>query len=349
MKKAKNEAAVIAGYIHSFLYEYVPVRKTHSSHTLKSYSSALTLYIGFLETEKGITPERLCGGCFSRAMIEEWLVWLADRRGCSPQTCNNRLASLRAFLKYLGDSDIGYLNISNEASAIPRRKTIRNKVDGLSRDAVKALFSSPDPESRTGLRDLAFMLLLYGTAARLDEILSLKNKDLCLCGEKSHATITGKGNKVRTLYILPKAAAYLEKYRDVFHGESPDPDRYVFYSRNHDGMQKMTQPAIDKMLKKHAVAAHETCADVPVRLHAHQFRHARASHWLEDGMNIVQISFLLGHEQLQTTMVYLDITTEQERAALATLEDECDKEIKPKWKGKSDTLASFCGILPMRQ
>ena len=349
MKKTKNEASVIAGYVHSFLYEYVPVQRTHSNHTLRSYSFALTLYIGFLETEKRITPENLCGECFSRPIIEEWLAWLANGRGCSPQTCNNRLASLRAFLKYLGDSDIGYLNISLEASAIPRRKTIRNKVNGMSKDAVKALFASPDPESRTGLRDLAFMLILYGTAARLDEILSLKNKNLHLHGEKSYATIIGKGGKVRTLYILPKAAAYLEKYQNMFHGKSPDPDRYVFFSRNHDGMQKMTQPAINKMLKKHAMLAHKVCADVPIKLHAHQFRHARASHWLEDGMNIVQISFLLGHEQLQTTMIYLDITTEQERAALATLEDECDQEIKPKWKGKSDTLASFCGILPMKR
>jgi site-specific recombinase XerD len=349
MKKAKNEAVMLAGYIHSFLFEYAPMQKTHSSHTLKSYSSALTLYVGFLETEKGVTPERLCAGCFKRPMIEAWLSWLSDSRGCSPQTCNNRLASLRAFLKYLGESNIGYLSISHEASGIPRRKTVRNKVDGLSRNAVKALLSVPDPGSRTGLRDLAFMLLLYGTAARIDEILSLKNRDLYLCGERSHATIIGKGNKVRTLYILPKAAAYLEKYRETFHGESPEPDRYVFYSRNHGGTQKMTQPAIDKMLKKYALAAHDLCADVPVRLHAHQFRHARASHWLEDGMNIVQISFLLGHEQLQTTMVYLDITTEQERKALATLEDECDKEIKPKWKEKSSTLASFCGILPLKK
>ena len=48
-------------------------------------------------------------------------------------------------------------------------------------------------------------------------------------------------------------------------------------------------------------------------------------------------------------MIYLDITTEQERMALATLEDECDKEIKPKWKEKSGTLASFCGILPLKK
>jgi len=47
-------------------------------------------------------------------------------------------------------------------------------------------------------------------------------------------------------------------------------------------------------------------------------------------MNIVQISFLLVHEQLQTTMVYLDITIEQEAKALATLESENDKKIQLK-------------------
>jgi len=76
------------------------------------------------------------------------------------------------------------------------------------------------------------------------------------------------------------------------------------------------------MLRKYALTAHKICPDVPLTLHAHQFRHAKASHWLEDGMNIVQISFLLGHGQLQTTMVYLDITIEQKAKALATLESE---------------------------
>jgi hypothetical protein len=40
-----------------------------------------------------------------------------------------------------------------------------------------------------------------------------------------------------------------------------------------------------------------------------------------------QISFLLGHEQVLTTMVYLDVTTEQEAKALATLEDENDRKV----------------------
>ena len=61
-------------------------------------------------------------------------------------------------------------------------------------------------------------------------------------------------------------------------------------------------------------------------------------------MNIVQISFLLGHEHLQTTMIYLEINTEDVADALATLEEEKDKIITPKWRKPNGTLADFCGL-----
>ena len=49
-------------------------------------------------------------------------------------------------------------------------------------------------------------------------------------------------------------------------------------------------------------------------------------------MNIAQSSYLLGHECIQTTMAYLDITTEQEEKALETLENESQKNMAKKWK-----------------
>ena len=90
--------------------------------------------------------------------------------------------------------------------------------------------------------------------------------------------------------------------------------------------------------------AHEVRSDVPLGLYAHQLRHSKALHWLEDGMNIIQISFLLGHGQLQTTMVYLDITMEEKAKALATLEDENDRKVSAKWKNPDGSLVDFCGI-----
>ena len=344
MKKATNESIRIAGYISQFLNDYAPSQKTSSVNTLRSYQNALSLYLTFLENEKKVQCTGLAGNCFTRMVIEEWIRWLKEKRGCSPESCNNRLASMRAFLKYLGSRDVAYLYLYQEATGIPRQKCVKKKVSGLTREAVKALLESPDPFSKTDRRDMAFMILLYGTATRLDEVLSMKNKHLNLDIEKPCASIVGKGRKIRTLYLLPKVVAHLKQYQKEFHGTSPDPEAYVFYSRNAGKYGKMTQPAMDKVLKKHAKAAHETCKDVPLRLHAHQLRHAKASHWLEDGMNIIQISFLLGHEQLQTTMIYLDITTEDKAMALATLEDENDKKVSPKWKKTDGSLVDYCGI-----
>ncbi|MBP1920807.1 tyrosine-type recombinase/integrase [Youngiibacter multivorans] len=347
--KIGNEALVIARHISDFLNTYAPSQKTASVHTLKSYRTSLALYISFLESIKGITQRSLNRECFERSFIEEWLGWLATIRGCSPETCNNRLASLRVFLKYLGSRDIQFMYLFNDACALNRRKCQKKKVEGLSRDAVKALMDCPNTKTASGRRDLTFMVLVYSTAARLDEMLSLKARQLHLDQAKPNATITGKGNKVRTLYLLPKAVAHLRKYMKEFHGTDPNPESYVFYSRNTGSTGKLTQPAISKMLRKYALIAHEICSDVPLTLHAHQFRHAKASHWLEDGMNIVQISFLLGHEQLQTTMVYLDITTVLEAKALATLESENDKKIQPKWKNLTGRLTDFCSTKPIKK
>ena len=349
MKKATDESVLIARHIHTFLNEYVPSQKSHSDHTLKSYQHALALYIGFLETEKKISPESLFGGCFCRKIIEEWLQWLMEQRGCSPETCNNRLASLRAFLKYLGSNEISMLYLSEDATRIPRKKEVRKKIKGMSKKAIQVLLSVPDLSTKTGRRDLALMIAIYSTAVRMDEILSLKTEQLYLNAEKPNVSIIGKGKKIRTLYLLPKAVAHLKKYLKEFHGDDPNPDAYVFYSRNTGPHGKMSQTAVNKQLKKHAKAAHEKCDEVSLDIHAHQLRHAKASHWLEDGMNIVQISFLLGHEQLQTTMVYLDITIEQELKALATLEDEHDKKVSRKWKNPKDTLAGFCGVKAIKQ
>jgi len=344
MKRSSNEANELAGYIYSFLNDYAPNQRTSSIHTLRSYDTALSLYIGYLENVRGVTPSSLSISCFEQPVIEEWLNWLRDSRGCSPETCNIRLASLRVFLYYLGTRNIQYLHLSNNASRIKARKTIKKHVNGMSREAVRTLLSLPDPATRSGKRDLTFMITLYATAARIDELLDMKISQLHLKAEKPYATIVGKGRKIRNIYLLPKAVAHLNSYLKEFHGPSPQEKDYVFYSRNTGKSGKLTQAAINKMLRKYAARGHNLCSDVPEKLHAHQFRHAKASHWLEDGMNIIQISFLLGHASIKTTMIYLDITTEAELKAMATLEDEGDSKIQKKWKASGNKLSTFCGL-----
>ena len=347
MRKAKSEAVEISRHISLFLREYAPNHLTGSQHTLRSYETALTLYVGFLE-EKGITPENFNAASFERTKIEEWMVWLAKARGCSPDTCNNRLASIRAFLKYIASRNIKYSDISNGATTIKLRKRKKRKVNGLSRNAVKTLMNEPDVTTLMGIRNLTFIILLYATAMRLDEILSLKIKHVILEG-KACVNVIGKGNKLRTLYLLPKAVSHLKQYIELFHGANPDPESYLFFSKIKGQRSKMTQASVAKMLKKYASLANAKNSEVPLDLHAHQFRHAKASHWMEDGMNIVQISFLLGHAQLQTTMIYLDVTTEQEAKAMATLESENDKKVPAKWKKGGNSISSMCGLKKLNQ
>ena len=192
------------------------------------------------------------------------------------------------------------------------------------------------------------MTLLYATAARIDEMLSVKISDLHLDAPKPYVIITGKGMVIRTLYLLPRAVDHLKLYLREFHGECPSANDYLFYSPIQGKEKKLSQQAVFKMLRKYAEIAHNECDDVPLDLHAHQLRHAKATHWLEDGMNIVQISFLLGHASVETTMVYLDITTEKEYEALATLESEKQRNVKPKWNKDKDTLSGICGLRKLK-
>ena len=338
-----NEAIELTRYISTFISEYAPSQLTSSDHTLRSYESALALYISYLEDNRGVTADNFTKECFDQQHIEGWMAWLADTRKCSAITCNNRLSAIRAFTKYLSTRDLKYLALGTGASAVPYRKTVKKKVTGISRDAVKALLAEPDPKTKVGLRDVTLMITLYGTAARISELLSIRVGDLHLDDPKPYVIITGKGGKIRTLF-LPKAVGFLRLYLKRYHNGSGGKDDYLFYSSIHGRASALSQQAVFKLLRKYAAAAHEKCNSVPLGLHAHQFRHAKATHWLEDGMNVVQISFLLGHSSVETTMVYLDITTEQEMAALATLEGEKNQKVSAKWNSKKDTLSDLCGL-----
>lgn len=215
---------------------------------------------------------------------------------------------------------------------------------GLTRAAVAAMLEAPDLTTKTGKRDIVFLTILYATAGRLDEIRSIKKSHLHLDCEKPYINLHGKGDKIRTAYLLPRVVAHIRVYLKEFHDKSSDSDAYLFYTRVGDKKGRLTEAALDKRIKICAKTAHEKCQEVPLKTHAHQFRHAKASHWIEDGLSVVQVCFLLGHENLETTMKYLDITTEDKLKALATLENETEKKVSKKWKKNDGSLADFCGL-----
>lgn len=333
MKKKINPQAVqIPRYLHDWLEYYVPSIKACSPHTKRNYKVSMTLYTEFLRNVKGALPETLNAKCFRKEYIMEWIIWMKNNRGCTPTTCNVRLSALRAFLKYIADRDVIYMALFLQAENVPNEKTTKKKVAGLSKQAVNALLSAPDQRTATGFRDFTLMLLLYSTAVRINELLTLKISNIVMNCAKPHIIVIGKGRKKRPLPLLSKPVQCLKKYLKKYHPKHDDMDALIFYSKSKGLYTPMSAENVNKMLKKYASIAHKTCEEVPLDLHAHQFRHAKASHWLENGMNIAQISYLLGHECIQTTMLYLDITTEQEEKALETLENENQRNIAKKWK-----------------
>jgi len=347
MNKKNNEyqAMEIARLTFDWINTYLPTLRTNSSHTIKAYRTAVNLYINYLE-DKGITEKTLNAECFSVSHLNDWLTWLKQERSSSNKTCNNRMAAIKSLLKYIGTRNPTYKVLYlDTAASVNRLREPKSKVQGMTKDAVKAILAIPNPSSRVGLRDIAIMSFEYGTATRIDEVLSLKINSLKLRADKPYATILGKGSKIRTAYLMSGLVETLQKYMKVFHGAKPDPNDYLFYSSWHGQKSKLSQEAIRKRLKIYASKAHETCSDVPLDLHSHQWRHAKACHWLEDGINIVEISKLLGHESIETTMVYQDITTEQQMRALATLEDEATSTIPKKWKlEKNKGLSDIFGF-----
>ena len=78
-----------------------------------------------------------------------------------------RLSGIRTFLEYLSSQSIEYRYLYLDAKEIPLMKSIKKKVKGLSEKAVETIMSLPDQTTKTGKRDLVFMIIAYGTAARM--------------------------------------------------------------------------------------------------------------------------------------------------------------------------------------
>lgn len=346
--KTNKESEVIAIAIREWLGVYLPKMRSCSQNTLTAYNKAVKLYMDFLEQVKSTNHTSLCAKNFSFDTIQEWIVWLKTIRGCSNSTCNHRLSCIRSFLKYLAHKDPRFMEQEVKASEIKYMSVPRNEFQEVTQKAMKALFAAPNLSTSIGKRDFALFNLMYITGARINEVLSLRIRDLHLYEGhgRNYVVLLGKGTKIRTIYLLPEIVKIMKSYIKQFHGTSPDDDNMVFFSRNGGQKQKLTQEAVNKRLKKYACVAHSKCPEIPKDLHCHSLRSARATHWLEQGLNIVMIQKLLGHEDIKTTMKYVGISVAQKEKALEALEDDVAKSATKKWKDKKMevSLAEILGL-----
>lgn len=292
----------------------------NSEHTRSSYRTSLKLFIkDFLIDHKGVSFDTYSARtAFSKSTIEEWEDWL-EARGNTGQTINIRRSNLLSFLAFLSDERMEYAHYYMEAKTISGRKNTHIKEKSLTDSATEAIINAPDIGTNAGLRDTVLMGLMYSTGARLGEVLSVKIKDLTFLNLRTTSASVlfhGKGNKYRCIPLDKTIAKNISLFVKHAHGNSPDPESYLFYSPIKGKYEKLSSRAIEKRLKIHSEKAHGVCEDVPLSMHSHLFRHTRATNWIKERHRLPIVSKLLGHEYIQTTMDYLDITPEMMNDAI---------------------------------
>ncbi len=187
----------------------------------------------------------------------------------------------------------------------------------MSMAAITAVIEQPDTSTPKGLRDQFLMILLYDTGARVQEILNIKLCDLQL-GRLPKVILFGKGRKTRIVPLMEKTILHLKKYLLVFHSDAVSAtDLPLFYSVTHGEKHPLTPRMAQYILQKYGEQARCICQEVPEKVHPHLFRHSRAMHPYQKGIDLALVSQWLGHSQLETTQIYAHADTEHKRIAIA--------------------------------
>lgn len=312
-----------AEYLSDYLVKYLPLQVGASVNTIKSYRDSFTVFLRYCRDELHLAPEKLTLQKLDREMVEGYLLWLEESKGCSISTRNHRLAVLHAFLRYVSVENPAHLSRCNELLEIKPKHAPKKVVEYLSIDEIQAILSQPDIASPGGQRDLAMLSLLYDSGARVQELIDTKFRDIRF---NSPATIKlcGKGNKSRIVPLMPDTAKILTEY--IISSGICDSGRYLFL--NSRG-QKFTRSGVEFIIMKYVSMAKKEKPDLPLgKVTPHVFRHSKAMHLVQANVNLIYIRDLLGHESVKTTEIYAKADSSAKRQAL----EQASKNIIPETK-----------------
>ncbi len=303
--------------IHDYLMVYLPKQRCSSQHTIKSCRTAINQLLDHIAAGKNVSLNELTFEDLNQENLMGFLDYLTENRGLAAATRNQRLACIRGFMSYAATRRPELIAQMNSLAMIPGQKEYSDTgIDYLSAAAMRALLSEPDTTKKKGIRDQFFMVLMYDTGARIQEMLRLKICDIRL-GTTPTATLMGKGSKIRTVPLMKDTIDHFRRYMSVYHptAEMLSGDD-LFYVVQHGEKKPMSDDNVRRFLKVYASSAKEKCPEVPDNVHPHLFRHSRAMHLYQAGMDLTLVSQWLGHAQLESTLVYAHADTEQKRAAI---------------------------------
>lgn len=277
--------------------EYLEIEQNRSQKTIANYDHYLTRLIDFAGDVKVSDIDN--------ELIRKWRLWL-NRLGTNTSdelgktTMNYHLTALRSFLKYCAKRNIPALT----ADKIELARTKRKQVTFLTPEELEHLFSQPNMDTTSGLRDRAILELLFSSGLRVSELVGLDRDHINL--KRREFMVRGKGQKDRPIFISPEAANWIEQYLDK-RKDNTKP-LFIRYSGSKKvdltgNYHRLTARSIQRLVSRYALLA-----GITKQVSPHTLRHSFATDLLMNGADIRSVQAMLGHSNISTTQIYTHVT-----------------------------------------
>lgn len=312
-------------YLSKFLKDYLVIERNMSPHTIRSYKKTFQILIDYLVSTKKFKLKDITFENVTRDIITDFLNYLEEDKKNSIRTRNQRLAVIKSFYQYCAIDEIDNIDNIRKILSIKSKKEIKRVMNYLTEDELKRILDSIDTSTKKGRRNLTLITLLYDTAARASEIINLKVEDIHL--EEKYIILTGKGNKQRVVSMMEQTKKLLVDYFKENNTQSG-------YLINING-KKMNERFLRDIIKN--------INPLNRKISPHVFRHTRAVHLLDKGVNIMYIQELLGHTSVNTTMEYAKVIEKSKFEAIEKANPKIDNSL-PDWNDDKDLLNQLLNL-----
>jgi integrase/recombinase XerD len=301
----------ISAAVQAFFTRRLICERNASPHTIASYRDTIRMLLQFASQRTGKQPTKLTLEDLDAALISAFLDHLEADRGCAVRTRNLRLTAIRSLFRYCALQYPESAALIERVLAIPPKRHQRGLVTFLTEPELDALLNAPDRSTWTGRRDHALLLLAAQTGLRASELIALTPADIH-AGAGAHVTTLGKGRKRRITPLTKETVAVLGAWITERAGSDDAP---LFPTRTG---RPLTRDALARRLTKYTTRAADGCASLRDKtVTPHVLRHTAAMRLLHAGVDISVIALWLGHEQIETTRVYLHADLAIKEQALA--------------------------------
>ena len=303
----------LSSLIGAFFANRLIAQKGVSHHTLSSYSHTFQLLLKYVAKQLKKRASELKLHHINAEMISNFLDYLEEKRGLTPQSRNVRLAAIHSFFNYLLYAHPEDGALIGEVLAIPQKRTSQKIVDFLTEEELTALLDAPEKTYWLGHRDHTFLVVAVYTGLRLSELTSLRWKDISL-DSKACIRCTGKGRKKRLTPLTKETVKLLKSWAKRV---KSSPLNFVFPASRGN---QMSSDSAQYLVKKYTKIASLKCPSLLIKkVSPHVLRHTTAMLLLQAGTDLSSIAMILGHESPKTTYIYLKANLKMKEEILKSL------------------------------